>query len=136
MQTEKIQQVIGKAREFLGTPYLWGGNNSAGIDCSGLMLQAFQAIGHDVPRVAGDQQKIGQYVEIDELVAGDLIFFTDKPGNTKITHVGMVTSTDYDKNVVNFIHASSSPKGVMEANALADWWQELYVGATRPAVFV
>jgi hypothetical protein len=48
----------------------------------------------------------------------------------------MVTSTDYDKDIVSFIHASSSPKGVMEANALADWWQELYVGATRPDVFV
>jgi cell wall-associated NlpC family hydrolase len=136
MQAQKIQQVIAKAREFLGSPYLWGGNTKEGIDCSGLMLQAFQAIGHDVPRVAGDQQKIGKYVEIDELIAGDLIFFTNKAGNTQITHVGMVTSTDYDKDIVSFIHASSSPKGVMEANALADWWQELYVGATRPDVFV
>ncbi len=136
MQSEKIEQAISKAREFLGTPYLWGGNTKQGIDCSGLMLQAFQAVGHPVPRVAGDQKQIGQHVEIDELVSGDLIFFTDKPGNTTITHVGMVTSTDYDNDVVNFIHASSSPKGVMEANALADWWQELYVGATRPEVFV
>ncbi|MEM7327165.1 MAG: NlpC/P60 family protein [Pseudomonadota bacterium] len=38
------------AERFLGTPYLWGGRDALGIDCSGLLQIAFDACGISVPR--------------------------------------------------------------------------------------
>lgn len=64
------------AEKFLHTPYLWGGNSRAGIDCSGLVQAAYLACGM---RCAGDsdmQQDIGHLIaEADGLRRGDLLFW-------------------------------------------------------------
>jgi cell wall-associated NlpC family hydrolase len=129
------QTVISSALSFVGTPYQWGGTTKQGMDCSGLIITAFQTAGLKIPRVAGDQAKIGSVVEIDELMAGDLVFFTDKPGNTPITHVGLVVQPQYDKKSVIFVHASSGPKGVMQDQLLSKYWQSVFLYAVRPKYF-
>lgn len=40
------------AQQFFGTPYLWGGNSSLGIDCSGLVQMGLLACGHPCPGTA------------------------------------------------------------------------------------
>ena len=47
---------VAVAEEFLGTPYLWGGRTSLGLDCSALIQLAAQAGGYDVPRDSDMQQ--------------------------------------------------------------------------------
>lgn len=72
------------ARRFLGTPYLWGGKTSVGLDCSGLVQLALQSVGHECPRDSDMQQKIGNPVTFsgDEkaLACGDLIFWKGHVG--------------------------------------------------------
>jgi len=63
------------AEGLLGTPYLWGGNSRAGIDCSGLVQLAFAACGVSVPGDADLQQASGHEVE-GALRRGDLLFWT------------------------------------------------------------
>lgn len=130
-----IEQIIQEALSYKGTPYQWGGFSRQGIDCSGLMVKAFQAGGFNIPRVAGDQAKIGPMVEVDELIPGDLVFFTDHPGNMGITHVGLVSVTNFPTHSITFVHASSS-KGVMESELLSPYWQGVYLGAVRPSAFL
>lgn len=72
------------ARRFLGTPYLWGGKTSAGLDCSGLVQLSLQSTGAECPRDSYMQQALGSQVTFtgDEtnLLRGDLIFWKGHVG--------------------------------------------------------
>lgn len=66
---------VEAARTYLGSPYLWGGMTTAGIDCSGLVHMAYRRIGRLVPRDADQQQAAGTPVE--ELDVGILVAYGD-----------------------------------------------------------
>lgn len=64
---------VAEAVKFLGTPYLWGGNSSFGIDCSGLVQAAWRACGVALPGDSDQQARAG--VAVDEPRPGDLVFW-------------------------------------------------------------
>lgn len=76
----------GVALGFLGAPYLWGGRESLGLDCSGLVQQALAACGVACPRDTDMQAKIGRAVDPADLTRGDLVFWKG--------HVGMMLDAD------------------------------------------
>lgn len=83
--------ITRSAREFFsGTSYLWGGVTPWGADCSGLVQSTFALHGMQLPRDAWQQAELGRDAgrDIGELVAADLLFFSDRADN-RITHVGI-----------------------------------------------
>jgi len=70
---------VAVAERFVGTPYLWGGKSSLGIDCSGLVQIALTAAGTGCPRDSDMQQDgLGRALseaEMKKLMRGDLIFW-------------------------------------------------------------
>lgn len=65
---------VAVAERFLGAPYLWGGRESLGVDCSGLVQQALLACGKAFPRDTDQQEAAG--VAVETLARGDLVFWT------------------------------------------------------------
>jgi len=63
------------AERFLGAPYLWGGRESLGLDCSGLVQQALLACGRACPRDADMQQALGRAISRADFARGDLVFW-------------------------------------------------------------
>jgi len=77
---EAFAEPAATAERFLGTPYLWGGRDSLGLDCSGLIQQAFWAAGLACPRDSDQQQALGFAVESTDLKRGDLVFWRGHVG--------------------------------------------------------
>ncbi|MFB7115205.1 NlpC/P60 family protein [Streptomyces sp. NPDC056190] len=91
---------ISFAQSKLGTRYLWGGDGTAEqggrFDCSGLTKAAYERVGVTLPRVANDQYNAGPHPKRDELLPGDLVFFSDDPTNSRaIRHVGIYVGGGY-----------------------------------------
>ena len=73
---DKGGDFVAIAERFLGSPYLWGGKTSLGIDCSGLVQIALNACGHACPRDTYMQEAVlGQPVKLADIRRGDLIFW-------------------------------------------------------------
>jgi hypothetical protein len=68
--------VVADAKQYLGIPYVWGGESTSGLDCSGLVQKTYKDLGIDLPRVARDQQQVGTPVaSLADAQPGDLLFF-------------------------------------------------------------
>lgn len=64
------------AERFIGAPYQWGGRESLGLDCSGLVQQALYACGRSCPRDTDMQAAgLGETITQDQLRRGDLVFW-------------------------------------------------------------
>jgi cell wall-associated NlpC family hydrolase len=67
---------IAMAKKFLGTPYLWGGKTSLGLDCSALVQLSLHAAGIECPRDSDMQENsLGDPVPLEKLQRGDLVFW-------------------------------------------------------------
>ena len=84
------------AQSLLNAPYLWGGKNLMGMDCSGFTQVVYAAMGVNLLRNAREQMTQGELVpSLAEAQPGDLAFFdhADRdPQATNISHVGLLLS--------------------------------------------
>lgn len=72
------QAVVDDAMQYLGVPYVFGGEDASGMDCSGLVQKVFANLGIEMPRVVPDQAKLGTEVgSLAEAQPGDLIVSAD-----------------------------------------------------------
>lgn len=97
------ENLLQTVRFFINIPYLWGGKNALGMDCSGFTQVVMSLFGKSILRNTGEQVRQGLEVKkLKDVQAGDLVFFDHEDG--KISHVGI----DIDNNRV--IHCSGRVK--------------------------
>ena len=90
------KEICAIAQRLLNTPYLWGGKNAMGMDCSGFTQVVYATQGINLLRNAREQMTQGELVpSLAESQPGDLAFFdhADRdPKVTNISHVGLLLS--------------------------------------------
>jgi cell wall-associated NlpC family hydrolase len=102
------QDLVRVARTLMNVPYLWGGKNIMGYDCSGFTQTVYSVFGINLLRNAREQVTQGQTVKsLAEAQPGDLVFFdhADRdPNATRITHVGMLISQTEVIHCAGYVH--------------------------------
>lgn len=111
--------VVETALHYRGVPYVWGGESTSGMDCSGLVLFVFKQHGVILPHYSGAQFNLGLPVPTSQLQPGDVVFF-----GSPVHHVGIYAGGEY------FIHAPTfgDVVKVSKLRVMGD-----YVGARRYA---
>lgn len=110
-------------RRYLGTPYKGTSKYEPGIDCSRFTAEVYQKFdGRKLPRVSGEQAKIGRKISRSGLRYGDLVFFVIE--GKRISHVGIYVGSN------EFIHASSS-RGVVIDGINESYWKKRFHSGRR-----
>lgn len=119
------QEIVGYAKQFVGTPYVYGGTNlTKGVDCSGFTSSVMKNFGINLSRRSSDQFYDGTTVNQSELVSGDLVFFNTS--GSGISHVGIYIGDG------DFIHSSTVRSGGVKISNLNEkYYENTYVGACR-----
>ena len=117
-------EIVAKAKQYLGVPYKYGGTSPSGFDCSGFVYYVFRNLGININRTQANMYAQGTPVKKSDLKPGDLVFFqnTYKAG---ISHVGIYVGNG------QFIHSPSSGKVVSYANLNSSYYTSHYYGAAR-----
>jgi cell wall-associated NlpC family hydrolase len=121
--TSMARRLTSIAMQYIGTPYVFGGNSLYyGIDCSAYTQQIYAQIGINLPRTADVQYEVGTPISRSELLPGDEVFFTTYTYGA--SHCGIYLGDG------NFIHASSS-RGVTISSLNDHYYSTHYIGARR-----
>ncbi|MGL6173335.1 MAG: C40 family peptidase [Cellulosilyticaceae bacterium] len=106
--------IISTALNYLGTPYIYGGNSlETGVDCSSFVQLIYAKHGYTLNRTSREQFfKDGTFVEASSLLPGDLVFYgqalpSDTGTQYTIQHLGIYMGDQ------KMIHASTSIRGVV-----------------------
>lgn len=74
--------VVSYAMQFVGNPYVWGGNSlTNGVDCSGFVHEVYEHFGISTPRYSQAFKSVGQAVSFDNIQPGDVVVY---PGHVAI----------------------------------------------------
>jgi len=116
-------EALSIAQNMIGSPYLYGGADPRGFDCSGLVYYSYHKAGMYSPRSTTDQYRLSKRVHLTDLRPGDLVFFAIS--RNKPSHVGIYAGQG------KFIHAPSSGKTVSYACLDDSYWKEKLIGTGR-----
>ena len=114
--------IIATAKKYIGVPYVFGGTNPSGFDCSGFLQYVFNEVGIIIPRLADEQYLLGCSAKVSQLDVGDLVFFSTYMEGA--SHCGIYLG---DRQ---FLHVSSS-RGVRIDSLDSDYWNAHFFGARK-----
>ena len=109
-------KIVKEAALWLGSPYGYSDGcygYGSPVDCSGLVMQVYRAFGIELPRTSALQALEGTKVELDKMVAGDIVCFMYEDGS--IGHVGIYIGAD------SMIHSPRPDKTVEISTNFEDW---------------
>lgn len=125
VQSNKGQEIVNYAMQFLGYPYVYGGSSPKGFDCSGFTSYVYKQFGYSLQRTASGQLDNGYAVSMGELQPGDLVIFKKGGSSKPASHVGLYIGNN------QFVHASTSRVGVIVSGMDEAYYTTGFVGGRR-----
>lgn len=112
---------VAKAKQYIGSRYVYGGSSPSGFDCSGFTSYVYKQFGVSLNRTAAGQYSNGTAVSKTQLQPGDLVMF----GKSGINHVGIYIGGG------QMVHAANPSRGVTTDTINSGYYANNYVGARR-----
>lgn len=120
---QQRQKIISTALKYRGSPYRYGGIDSKGFDCSGLIYRVYlNSINYNLPRTVKKQFNASYAIPMSHATTGDIVFFSIK--SNEPDHAGIILDRG------RFIHASSS-KGVIVSRLANAYYRQKFLCARR-----
>ena len=117
--------IVQLAMRYMGVPYVWGGEQPDGFDCSGFVGYVFKsAASLTLPRVSSAQATFKPKISSMNMKKGDLVFFNTT--GKGISHVGIYMGNR------QFIHASSGSKRVTVSSLDSNYYSKTFRWAINP----
>ena len=110
-------QILAKATQYLGTPYVYGGASPSGFDCSGFVYYVYGTFGLSVGRTPEAQYSAGTVVDKAGLQPGDIVLFANTYASG-ISHSGIYAGNG------QFIHSPNSRSTVSYSDLTSGYWSE------------
>lgn len=118
-----MNSVVSYAKLFIGISYVYGSSGPNSFDCSGFTMYIIKMFGMNLPHSARSQAALGISISKDNLMQGDLVFFSTSR-EKRISHVGIYIGGG------KFIHAESGD-GVKISSLNGGYYSRNYVTARR-----
>lgn len=126
-----VADMLSYAKTFLGTRYVRGGKSPKGFDCSGFTSYVFRQFGFDLNASSSAQYGQGAQIARDEVVAGDLLFFTGRNSRSgRVGHVAIALDNNPETGEITFIHAAIGG-GIRIDRISAPYYAKRFIGARR-----
>jgi cell wall-associated NlpC family hydrolase len=127
-----LQDVMSVLENAIGKRYVRGAAGPSVFDCSGLMDFAFSILGVSLPHSAAAISRLGQFIAVDELQPGDLLFFEGSKRKRQVGHVGCVYRVDSGK--IYMIHSDETGVNICDFNS-SKYYKNRFLGAKRVVNF-
>lgn len=121
------KEAVTNARQYLGTPYVWGGETTSGWDCSGFVNYIYggeNVTGGRTTQVQWASNNGTRITDLSQLQDGDVIYFRKSQGSDDISHVAIYTGNG------KMIHAKGKDYGTVEEEISPTYWRRM-IGAKR-----
>lgn len=112
------EKLVEIAKQYVGTPYVYGGMSPSGFDCSGFVKYCYGLMNVSLNRIASDQAFNGYEVSSSQMLPGDIICFATTPGGSNIGHVGIYVGNGY------FIHSPRTGYTVEIIPVSSSWYAQ------------
>ncbi|MFR6518526.1 MAG: NlpC/P60 family protein [Bilophila wadsworthia] len=113
--------LIEQAKTALGTPYVPGGTDTQGFDCSGFVQWAYRNVGVTLPRTAREQSVMGRPIKSGSMMAGDIVAFN---------HPSAATYGHLSRR--RLVHPQPRTRQSVSIAALSDpYFSSTFIGARR-----
>lgn len=106
------RQIVGLAQSLAGIPYVYGGSDIDGFDCSGLVFYVYDCFGIRLPRSAREQAQLKGSVKLKHAAPGDILVFKLK----RIWHSAIYLGQN------RFVHAPNA-EGWVRFETLNEYWR-------------
>lgn len=128
--SQQVDEIIGFAKKFLGTPYHYAGSTPSGFDCSGFIYYVMGNFGMQLTRSSYGLAEFGETVKLADIRPGDLMFFKGRNvSSTRVGHVALVVEVTPD--AIRFIHASTSRGVVIDNFKTSKYYIPRFIKAKR-----